>query len=114
MIEAVHGRAPSAFSAPRMISHMTSSMPSEPASRTYSRCGMRDSASGSAIRRVDELLVQGLVDESGARPLQLVAHAAGAPDLHVEILVEGLDGAAQRLPELVAAHARRAAGTARR
>ena len=37
--------------APRAISHITSSMPSLPASRTYSMCGTFDSPSGSAIRR---------------------------------------------------------------
>ena len=35
------------FSAPRMINHMISSMPSEPASRTYSSRDSRVSDSGS-------------------------------------------------------------------
>src|SRR5450756_2821205 len=43
------------------------------------------------------------VDQPGARPLQLVAHAAGAPDLDVERLVVGLDGLADRLAEHEAA-----------
>ena len=34
------------------------------------------------------------VDQARARALQLVAHAAGAPDLHVQVFVEGLDGLA--------------------
>ena len=37
--------------APRMISCMTSSIPSEPASRTYSMCGTSARLSGSPISR---------------------------------------------------------------
>src|SRR5689334_621024 len=40
---------------------------------------------------VEEFGVPFLVDQPGARALQLVAHAAGAPDLHIERLVIGLD-----------------------
>src|SRR5262249_35296615 len=51
------GAAPSASCRPgvcaarRGISHITSSMPSLPASRTYSRCGTFDRPSGSSISR---------------------------------------------------------------
>ncbi len=100
-------RATCASSAPRMISHITSSMPSEPASRMYSH--VRDARERFRIGHelVEELRVELLVDEAGARALQLVAHAAGAPDLHLQIGVERIDGAADRLAELVAAIARR-------
>ena len=49
VVEAVELRRRSSPSAPRMISHITSSMPSEPASRRYSRCGM--SSAGASGRR---------------------------------------------------------------
>ena len=65
-------------SAPRMMSHITSSMPSEPASRTYSMCGTFDSASGSEMRRSMNA-DRTLVDQTRARALELVAHAAGSP-----------------------------------
>src|SRR5262245_26975821 len=48
-----------------------------------------------------------LVDEAGARALQLVIHAAGTPDLHVERLVIGFDRLADRLAQHEAAAARR-------
>ena len=51
--------------------------------------------------------VELLVDEAGARSLQLVAHAAGAPNLHVQVLVEGLDGPAYGLAQFKAAPPRR-------
>ena len=57
------------------------------------RLGVRD-------QPVEEALIQLPVDQPRARPLQLVAHAAGAPDLHVEIFVERLDRATHRLAEL--------------
>src|ERR1700752_548800 len=56
---------------------------------------------------VEELGVPFLVDQAGARALQLVAHAAGAPNLHVKRLVIGLDGLADRLPQHEAAPSRR-------
>ena len=52
---------------------------------------------------LQELAVPRLVDQAGAGPLELVAHAAGAPDLHVEVLVVALDGTAQRPAQLQAA-----------
>ena len=83
------GFAPPATSAiaPRAISHITSSMPSEPASRTYSMCGTLRQALGVGDQPVEEAVVPLGVDQPGARPLQLVAHAAGAPDLHAQRLV---------------------------
>src|SRR5664279_2722009 len=62
---------------------------------------------GEPVRIVDqaieEHLVELLVDQAGARTLQLVAHAAGAPDLHVERLFIGLDRLADRLAQHEAA-----------
>jgi hypothetical protein len=62
---------------------------------------------------IEEGVVPLLVDQPGARPLQLVAHAAGAPDLHVERLVDSFDRLADRLAEHVNSAARTAPGTAR-
>ncbi len=88
--------APSAQSAiaPRAISHITSSMPSEPASRTYSMCGTLASSAGSAIRRSRNLLSQSALIRPARDALQLVAHAARAPDVDVQVFVVRLDGAA--------------------
>ena len=74
-------------SAPRMISHMTISMPSEPASRRYSRCGILRSSLGVGDQLVEERLVELRLMRPARGALQLVAHPAGAPDLHVEVLV---------------------------
>src|ERR1700722_10968294 len=52
---------------------------------------------------VHERVVPRLVDEARARALQLVAHPAGAPDVHVEVLVELLRHPADRLAEHEAA-----------
>ena len=93
--------------APRAISHITSSMPSEPASRTYSMFGIFARSRGIVDQLVEELVVPIPVDQAGARTLQLVAHAAGAPDLHLEILGIALDRLADRLSEREAARARR-------
>ena len=56
---------------------------------------------------VEPGVVPDLVDEAGACALQLVAHAARAPDLHVQVFVKALDRAADGLPQLEAAAARR-------
>ena len=56
---------------------------------------------------VEEGRVEVAVDEAGAGPLQLVAHAAGAPDLDVERLVVRLDGTADRAAQGEAAPAGR-------
>ena len=56
---------------------------------------------------VEERVVELGVDEPGARALQLVAHAAGAPDLDVEVLVVALHRPAHGLAELEAAIAGR-------
>ena len=57
--------------------------------------------------QVEETIVPLGIDEAGARPLKLVAHAARAPDLHVEILGEAVDRAGDRLAQPPAAIARR-------
>ena len=44
--------------APRMISHMTSSIPSEPASRTYSMCGIQRQAVRVGDQPVEERVVE--------------------------------------------------------
>src|SRR5262245_59531642 len=54
-------------------------------------------------KTVEEAIVELLVDQARARPLELVAHAARAPDLHIQIRIKGLDGTTDRLAELVAA-----------
>jgi len=56
---------------------------------------------------VEEGIVPFAVDEAGARPLQLVAHAAGAPDLDLEGRVVGFDRLADGAPQIEAAPARR-------
>ena len=56
---------------------------------------------------IEKAVVEFFVDETCARTLQLMAHAAGAPDLHVQIFVERIDGAADRLAELITAIAGR-------
>src|ERR1700689_5879988 len=55
---------------------------------------------------VEEAPVELAIDQPGALSLQLVRHAAGAPYLHVQILIEAVDRAADCLTELVAAIAR--------
>ena len=92
VIEAVHdaracGPPAASAMAPRAISHITSSIASLPASRTYSRWGTWASRAGSSINAIEKAVVPFAVDETRPRPLQLVAHAARAPDLHVERLV---------------------------
>src|SRR5690348_13581942 len=51
---------------------------------------------------IEPAVVPLFVDESGTRSLELVAHSAGAPDLDIEIRVEGLHGIAEGLAELEA------------
>src|SRR5690349_6230690 len=60
-------------------------------------------AVGIVDQPIQESLVPLLVDQAGARALQLMAHATGAPDLHVERLIIGLDRLADRLPQHEAA-----------
>ena len=68
----------------------------------------RNAREGLGIRDdvVEETRVELLVDEAGARTLELVAHAARAPDLHVEIRIEAVDRAAQRPAKLITAKSR--------
>src|SRR3954447_3014043 len=61
---------------------------------------------GGREQAIDEAGVPFLVDEAGAGPLQLMAHAPGSPDLDVERLVVALDRAPDGLPELKTAPAR--------
>ena len=63
-----------------MISHITSSIASAPASRRYSSGGICASRSGSRVKTVEKRRVELLIDESGARALDLVRHAARAED----------------------------------
>ena len=100
--------------APRMISCMTSSIPSEPASRTYSMCGTERQVVRVVDQPVEERVVELGVDEPGARPLQLMAHAAGAPDLHGQVLAEALPRPGGWPCPACSSGARSAAGTARR
>ena len=67
----------------------------------------RPQAVGVGGQVVEEGGVEGAVDQSGARPLQLVAHAAGPPDLDIEVVGEGSDGAGDRLAQPPAAVAGR-------
>src|SRR5688572_11722196 len=55
---------------------------------------------------IEKTVVPFLVDEPGTRTLQLMAHAAGAPDLYREWLVVTLHGPADSFAELEAAPAR--------
>src|SRR5579863_1060434 len=55
---------------------------------------------------VEEVGVELLVDQPRARPLKLVAHAAGTPDLHIERFFVGFDSLADRFAEHEAAPAR--------
>ena len=68
--------------APRMINHMTNSMPSAPASRTYSMWGQVDQPLGVSGEVVQEAAVELAVDNAGPLPVQLVGHSAGAEDHH--------------------------------
>ncbi len=95
VVEAVELLDASAPCAPRMISHITISTPSEPDSRRYSKCGILRSSSGSAVRLSRKRGVELLVDQPGARALQLMTHAAGAPHLDVQVFGVALDGPAQ-------------------
>ena len=91
----------------RMISHMISSIPSVPASRRNSSRVILRSSSGSVGQLVEEGVVELGVDQPGALALELVAHAAGAPDLHVEARGIGAHRVADRCAELPAALGRR-------
>src|ERR1700733_15720878 len=51
---------------------------------------------------VEERVVELRVDEARAGPLQLVAHAAGAPDVHGEVLAVARHGPPDRLAQHVA------------
>jgi hypothetical protein len=67
---------------------------------------------GGAAHRVGNHLVEPgvvplAVDQAGARALELVAHATGAPDVHVEVVVIALHRLADGLPEHEAAPAGR-------
>src|SRR5258708_15028106 len=70
---------------------------------------MRNSGDGLGIvlEAVEEPQVELVVDQSGARSLQLMAHSGGAPDVDVQIFIEGVHRPANRLAELVATIARR-------
>src|SRR6266849_3220826 len=70
---------------------------------------MRNSGDGLGIvlEAVEEPQVELLVDQSGARSLQLMTHSAGPPDVDVQIFIEGIHRPANRLAELIAAIARR-------
>src|SRR5262245_32212123 len=56
---------------------------------------------------VEKRVVELGVDEARAGPLQLVAHAAGAPHVHRDVLAVARRGPADRLPQHVAAVAGR-------
>src|SRR5215470_9093881 len=56
---------------------------------------------------VHERVVERGVDEARPRPLELVAHAAGTPDVNRNVLGEALHGPADRLAQTVAAVAGR-------
>src|SRR5271170_2240082 len=60
-----------------------------------------------ADQPVEERVVERGVDEARAGPLELVAHAAGAPDVNREVLAVALHGPADRLAQQVAAVAGR-------
>ena len=62
--------------------HELDALASPPRARTRCAASARR-PSGSSISRSRKRVVPLAVDQAGARPLQLVAHAAGAPDLHV-------------------------------
>src|SRR5271166_2879909 len=64
-------------------------------------------ALGVVDQPVEEYVVPLLVDQAGARPLKLMAHAAGTPDLDVEILGIAPDRLSDRLSEGEAAGPRR-------
>src|SRR5579859_362090 len=67
--------------------------------------------SGERLRIADELveksLVPGPIDEPGTRTLQLVAHAPGAPDLHIQGLVVERNRLGDRFAKEIAAPPRR-------
>ena len=55
---------------------------------------------GVTLKHVEKPVVPLAVEQPGARPLQLVAHPAGAPDVHVERFVVRRDRAADRPADL--------------
>ena len=69
---------------------------------------MRDMADGIIVRlqQVEKAVVPFGIDQARARTLKLVAHPAGAPDLHVEVLRKAFDRARDRLAQCPAALAR--------
>src|SRR5579864_6343955 len=52
---------------------------------------------------IEEIVVEDLVDETGARTLQLMRHAASAENHHAQIPIEAVDRLADRLAEHEAA-----------
>ena len=90
-----------------MMSHITISMPSAPASRMYSRCDMRGELLRILGEVVEERLVELRIDQAGALAADLVRHAAGAEDHDLQVLGIGLDRLADRLAEIEAAVAGR-------
>ncbi len=64
-------------------------------------------ALGVGDQPIEERIVELAVDQPGARSLQLMAHAAGAPDLHLEVIVVALDRLADGLAQVQATPARR-------
>ena len=77
----------------------------------YCVCEIFVSCVGIVDHAVEEHLVEFLVHEAGAFTLQLVRHAAGAVNHDAQVFRKILDGAANRLAQLEAAHARWAADT---
>ena len=59
--------------------------------------GDRPQSLGIVVHVLEKRVVEGLIDEPGARSLQLMAHAARAPDLDVQVLLVALDRPADRL-----------------
>ncbi len=99
------GRSPCTcgFIAPRMISHITSSIPSEPASRRYSRWVILAAASGSSTSMSRKRASHSVVDQPGALRLQLVRQSTGAEDHDALVARIRIDRPPDRLAEAVAA-----------
>ena len=105
--------APTADATPETISAeltdapLSSSTTSEDAEQIATSIAVVPSSGpgGNALEAVEEAVVPFAVDQAGTRALQLMAHAAGAPDLHIERFVIAFDRLADRLAEHEAAPA---------
>ena len=100
-------RATCASSAPRMISHITSSMPSEPASRMYRRAASARAIPDRVTSCRGTALSNSLLMSPARGPCSWWLMPPVPQICTLRFVVERIDGAADRPAELIAAIARR-------